>query len=264
MALAAPSDPILLARRRALSRTRGRRRLALVGCAIGLAAGIGGYQLLKGSSVFAVRSVVVHGGSPALDAQVAQAMRQAVGTRNLLAVDTAPLTRTLDALPYVRAARVDRAFPNTLSITLSVERPAAVASSGRSAWMVSGDGRVLGPPQPSIARHLPRVVLPHGLHFTAGDVARQPQLVTALQTLRTTPAWFRQRVGRIGEVVPTASALTLVVGHRLQVRLGSIDQLQLKLRVAARWLGTMPASDRASLLYVDVSAPARPALRYRK
>jgi cell division protein FtsQ len=220
--------------------------------------------VLKASSVFAVRSVVVHGGTPALDSQVRATMQRAVAGKSLLAVDTAPLTRTLDGMAYVRAARVDRAFPSTLSITLSVERPAAVAKSGHSAWLVSGDGRVLGPAAAGTAKHLPRVVLPGGLTFSSGRVARQEDLQTALLTLHQTPAWFRARIGRITEIVPTGSALTLVIGRRLQLRLGSTDQLALKLRVAARWLDTMPDSDRASLLYMDVSAPAKPAIRYRK
>lgn len=263
MALAAPSDPILLARRRALSRARGRRRLTLVGCALGLAACLAGYQALKASSVFAVRSVVVRGGSAALDARVQAQMQQAVAGRSLLAVDTAPLTRTLDQMAYVRSARVDRAFPNTLSVTLAVEQPVAVAASGRSAWLISGDGRVLGPAT-ATAPHLPRVVLPGGLSLATGAVARQANLTTGLETLRSTPAWFRHKVGRITEIVPGRSSLTLVINGRLQVRLGSIEELSLKLRVASRWLGTMPAADRASLLYVDVSAPGRPALKYRK
>jgi cell division septal protein FtsQ len=190
-------------------------------------------------------------------------MQQAVAGRNLLAVDTAPLTRTLEQMAYVRAARVDRAFPSTLSVTLAVERPVAVAASGRSAWLVSGDGRVLSPAT-TAAAHLPKVVLPGGLTLATGSLSHQTNLATALHTLHSTPAWFRQKVGRITEIVPGASALTLVINGRLQIRLGSIEGLALKLRVAARWLGTMPASDRASLLYVDVSAPARPALKYKK
>jgi cell division septal protein FtsQ len=263
MALAAPSDPILLARRRALSQARGRRRLTLICCVLGLVASLAGYQVLKASSVFAVKSVVVHGGSPALDAQVQAQMQQAVAGRSLLAVNTAPLTRTLEQMAYVRAARVDRAFPNTLSVTLAVERPVAVAASGHSAWLVSGDGRILGTTT-AAAAHLPKVVLPGGLTLATGSLSRQANLATALRTLHLTPDWFRRQVGPITEIVPGTSSLTLVVNGRLQVRLGSIEQLSLKLRVAARWLGTMPASDRASVLYVDVSAPATPALKYKK
>jgi hypothetical protein len=55
-----------------------------------------------------------------------------------------------------------------------------------------------------------------------------------------------------------------VFGHRLQLRLGSTNGLALKLRVAAKVLGEMGASIRRSVAYVDVSAPARPAVGYKK
>ena len=55
-----------------------------------------------------------------------------------------------------------------------------------------------------------------------------------------------------------------VFGHGLQVRLGDTDRLALKLRVAARVLSKMGAPIRRSVAYVDVSAPARPAVGYRK
>ena len=77
---------------------------------MGLVAAVAGYQVLKASSVFAVRSIVVHGGSSQLDAQVQAAMAAQVSGRNLLAVNTSPLENTLLRMPYVKAVRVDRAF----------------------------------------------------------------------------------------------------------------------------------------------------------
>jgi cell division protein FtsQ len=262
MALVAPSDPILLARRRALSRARGRRRLTLLACAAGLGAAIAGYQVLKSSSVFAVRAVDVRGGGAVLDATVRTAMSNAVSGQNLLAVNTAPLEQTLLRMPYVRSVRVDRAFPNTLSVTIVPERPAVIALAGRSAYAVAADGRVLGPaPKKS---HLPRVSLAAAALPAAGSRAGDPNLREALHVLATTPAWFGHRVGVITRLVPRAGALTLVVGHGLVVKLGDTGPLQLKLQVAARVLGVMPSRDRHSLAYIDVSAPTNPALGYKK
>jgi len=55
-----------------------------------------------------------------------------------------------------------------------------------------------------------------------------------------------------------------VFGHGLQVRLGTAGSLGLKLHVAARVLVRMGDSIRHSVAYVDVSAPARPAIGYKK
>jgi cell division septal protein FtsQ len=261
MALAAPSDPILLARRRALSRARGRRRLTLLACVFGLIAAVAGYQLLKASSVFAVRSIVVRGGTPALDSQVSAAMADAVSGRNLLAVNTSPLRASILRIPYVKAARVDRAFPNTLAVTLLVERPAVVATSGHSSWLISSDGRVLAQAKQVRKLHLPRALLPSGLALKVGSVARQHSVVVALHALADTPAWFVRQTGNIAEVVAQPSQpLTLVLRGGPQVRLGSPDQLDVKLQVAARLLGTPHAG---SLAYIDVSAPTRPALKFK-
>jgi cell division protein FtsQ len=261
MTLAA-ADPILLARRRALARTRGRRRLTLLVAAAGLAVLAGGYQALRSTSVFAVRSVDVRGGTSELDAQVQSAMQAAVAGRSLLDVDTAPLERRLRAMPYVKSVRVDRAFPNTLAVTVVPERPAVTARVGGAMFAVAADGRVLGPADARM-RRLPDVTLPAGRAMPVGRTTGDADLRRALGLLAGTPAWFRHRVGRVIRVVPQADAAALVMNGGMQVRLGSPEQLGLKLAVAARVLRYMPSGDRRSLAYVDVSAPGRPALGYR-
>jgi len=50
----------------------------------------------------------------------------------------------------------------------------------------------------------------------------------------------------------------------LQVRLGTTSELALKLRVAANVLSEMSAPIRRSVAYVNVSAPARPTVGYKK
>ena len=231
-------------------------------CGVGLVAAIAGYQVLKASSVFAVRSIVVHGGSPALDAQVRAAMAGQVAGRNLLAVSTSPLENALLRMPYVKAVRVDRAFPNTLAISVVPEHPALVAQSGKSAWLVASDGRVLGPARHP--RHLPRAILPNHVALTVGSVAGDLDLSVALRALRETAA-FTRHVGGLKQILSQPNLpLTIVLRRGLQVRLGTPDQLGVKLEVAGRVLGRMTSTERRSLAYVDVSAPARPALSYRR
>ena len=260
--VAAAADPILLARRRALARARGRRRLALLGGVVGLAVAVGGYEGLRATPIFDVHAIDVRGGSAALDAQVRTAMQSAVGTRSLLDVDTAPLARTLRAMPYVKAVRVDRAFPNTLAITIVPEQPVVTARSGHARVAVSADGRILGPASPK-ARGLAAVTLPAGVALPVGRPTANADLRAALHLLAATPAWFRHRVGRVIRIVPSQGSAVLIVNGGLQVRLGDTTGLGVKLQVAARVLAVMPHRDRHSLAYVDVSAPGRPALGYR-
>jgi cell division septal protein FtsQ len=260
--VAAVVDPILLARRRALARARGRRRLALLGGIVGLAAAVGGYQGLRATPIFDVHAVAVHGGDPALDAEVQTAMQAAVGGRSLIGLDTGPLERRLQAMPYVKAVRVDRAFPNTLAVSIVPERPVVTARSGHARFAVSADGRILGPASPK-ARGLAAVTLPAGVAMPVGRPTANGDLRAALRLLSATPAWFRHRVGRVIRIVPSQGSAVLVVNGGLQVRLGDAGRLGVKLQVAARVLAVMPHRDRHSLAYVDVSAPGRPALGYR-
>jgi cell division septal protein FtsQ len=158
--------------------------------------------------------------------------------------------------------RVDRAFPNTLAITVLPEHPALVAQSGRSAWLVASDGRVLAPARHP--HHLPRAILAAHVALTVGSVAGEHDLSVALRTLSETSA-FARHVGGVKQIISQPSLpLTIVLRHGLQVRLGTPDQLGLKLQVAGRVLGRMTSRERHSLAYVDVSAPARPALSYRR
>jgi len=62
---------------------------------------------------------------------------------------------------------------------------------------------------------------------------------------------------------PNAQSLVAVIGRGLQLRLGSVDQIDLKLQVAVRVLRSMQPATRSALAYVDISVPGRPALGYK-
>ncbi len=250
-------DGGLLARRRAVARERGRRRLVVLLSGIGLVMCVGGYQVLKASSVFAVRSVDVRGGPPALDAQVRQLLMRSSGGRNLLSVDASSLERTVEGMPYVRSVTVDRAFPNALSVTLVPYHPAVAAAVGGSTYLVASDGRVLSvaAKQPP---HLAAVVLPGASKLTVGTTARDPNLQAALAVLTAAPPQFGRRLGAITRIYSGGGSLTAVIGRHLKIKLGVPTQLALKLRVAARVLSAQGAN-RSRLAYVDVSAPLRVA-----
>ena len=148
MAFAANVDRALLLRRRALKKAEGRRRLVLLCLAVVIVIAPGGYWVLANSSTFAVSGVSVSGGGTLLGAEVRQAAIHAVGGRSLLQVDPGAIERAVEQLPYVRTASVDRTFPHTLAIRITTYRPAAAVRSGKSAYLVSSDGRVLSTTSP--------------------------------------------------------------------------------------------------------------------
>ena len=80
MELAPPVDRALLVRRRAVAQSRGRRRLVVLLSVVGLIVGVAGYQVLKASSVFAVRQVTVQGAGQTVTAEVRSDATAAVFT----------------------------------------------------------------------------------------------------------------------------------------------------------------------------------------
>jgi cell division protein FtsQ len=262
MAFAANVDRALLLRRQALKQAEGRRRLALLCLAVAVVLAPAGYWLLANSSAFAVSGVSVSGGGAIVSAEVRAAAAEAVGGRSLLQVDAGAIERAVERLPYVRTAVVDRAFPHTLSIQITTYRPAAAIRSGRSAYLVSSDGRVLSRDVPENNR-LPVIRAARGLDLAPGRRVPAGDVAAALSVLRVVPHTFVHRVGHVRKLVTDDSGIVAVIGRGLQLRLGASSQLDLKLRVAVRVLRSMQATTRSALAYVDVSVPGRPALGYR-
>lgn len=232
-----------------LARLAPSGRSLLVGLALLGAAG-GAYAAARETSLFAVRSLAVSGTRPAVAAQVEQALAPAAGT-SLLALDLDRLRRDAEGLPTVLSVSFDRAFPHTLRVVVTPERPAAVARQGAASWLLSARGRVMGPLERGARRGLPRVwlrrdvVIRLGAALT-GDAA---SAVRAVAPLVRSPL-----PGHVVTVRFAAGELTLILRSRIEVRLGDASDLALKLAVARRIL---PALAGASG-YLDVSVPERP------
>jgi cell division protein FtsQ len=186
-----------------------------------------------------------------------------VAGKSLLRVNASALAAKLDALPDVRSVRVDRAFPHTVAVTVVMERAAAFVRDGKVRYVVSADGRVLR----TVTRVpvlLPRLLLPIGPVPAAGRTIDTAQMQAALQVLAGVPRGFQRDIARLRGVVANQSGVVAVFGHGLHIRLGDTSALPLKLRIAARVLGKMGTSIQQSVSIVDVSAPARPAVTYKK
>lgn len=232
-----------------LTRLAPSGRSLLVGFAL-LAVVAGGYAAARETSVFAVRSLAVSGARPAVAAQVEQALAPALGS-SLLALDLARLRRDAEALPTVLSVSFDRAFPHTLRIVITPERPVAVARQGAASWLLSARGRVMGEIQRGERRGLPRLWLKRDVALDpGGTLSGDP----AVAVRAVAPLARKPLPGHVAFVRASSGELTLVLRTRLEVRLGDGSDLALKLAVARRIL---PALAGASG-YLDVSVPERP------
>ena len=255
-------DDALLVRRRELMRAQGRRRLMILLAVLGTLGVLGGYKLLEMSSAFAVDHVAVTGAPPGLRTAIESAVSSTADGHSLLTVDRGAIEQRLDQMPYVKSVSIDRAFPHTLGVSVQVEHPAIAVEIAKTAYLVAPDGRVLES-RSTPPTHLPIVQLPTGTTLLVGRGSGDVNVEAALSVLRQASPDFVQLIGRITEQQPHDGLITAVVGRRLKLRLGTPDQLPLKLAVVERVMRRITRAQRAEVAYIDVSAPGRPAYGLR-
>lgn len=222
-----------------------------------LAAALGAYAAARGTSLFSVHAVEVRGGSPAVTRRVEQALAPLAG-RSLLAIDAGDVDHALAGLPDVRAVEVDRAFPRTLRVRVSAERPAAVLRRGADAWLLSERGRVLHPIRGTPPRTLPRIWVARVATPADGAVLSEDEVQRPALTLGAVLEADRGFLGRVREARAGEDGVTLVLRSGVEVRLGSSEDVAVKLAVATRILDELSG---ASAGYVDVSVPDRAVAR---
>jgi cell division protein FtsQ len=229
-------------------------RSLLIGFGL-IALAAGGYLVARETSLFAVRRVEVTGARPIILQRVDEALAPLAG-KSLLAVNAAAIARDLEGLPDVKLIAYDRAFPNTVRIVVSAERPVAVLRSGSEFWLISERGRVLRKLGGHPRSRLPRI-------WVAGtSIPSDGGLLSQLDTLR--PALALGQVlsadtrlfGQLGEGRSVDGEVVLVLRGGTELRLGAGDDLPLQLAVARRVLNVVPPGAR----YVDVSVPERPVV----
>jgi cell division septal protein FtsQ len=237
---------------RALLRLLPTGRSILVGFAL-VAAAAGLYLLARETPMFALQRIEIEGAPPGVTARVQRALAPLEG-HTLLALDGAEVERRLGALPDLAAWSYDRDFPHTLRVRIRPEHPVAIARRGAQAWLIAASARTLARVPLHARPRLPRIWLAH-----SGDPAVGSPITDrfALRSVRVLAglrhAHFR---GRIRMVRSRQHDLTLLLGSGLQLRLGELRAIRLKLAVASRVLPNVYA--HGGYAYLDVSVPERP------
>jgi cell division septal protein FtsQ len=226
----------------------------LVGLALLLLA-IGGYTAARETSLFAVQTLDVRGGTPAIRAQVRAALAGELG-RSLLRVDGGTLERRIAPIPSVRAFRYDRGFPHTLRVVVKPEVPLLVLRQGPNAYLVAATGRVVRPLAHPRLSGLPRLWVTKDVHVEVGEVLPAP---AAAAPAALAPLRGASLPSGVHSVLVGEHTLTLELGSGLELRLGDTGDLRLKLAIARRILRATVAVSNLSG-YLDVSLPERPVL----
>ena len=226
-------------------------RSLLVGFAIVLGAA-GLYALARATPMFALERIEVEGAPPAVAARVKAALEPLDGT-SLLALNGTEVERRLAALTVVASASYDRNFPHTLRVVVQPEHPVALLRHGAEAWVVAASGRVIAAADPHTVAGLPRVWL-------ASDPPRVGDVLADRLGLRAVRALALARRARLEDRIRTVRAadheLTFLLGSGLELRLGDLRAVRLKLAVASRILPDLLS--HGGYAYLDVSVPERP------
>ena len=246
--------PLPRARRVDVLRLAPSGRSVLTGCAVLLVAA-GLYGVARESSMFSVEAVRVDGVSPALGAAVRDDLERYAG-RSLVTVDAAAVAQRVEALPAVRAATVDRAFPHTLRIRVTPELPVAVLRRGADSFLVSARGRVVSPVARATHRGLPRIWLPASTAIELGSFLGGPDGGLAARSLATfVGSGFP---GRVTFVRALDGQITLGLRGGLEIRLGAPVDLPLKIAIAHGIVPALAPPSAGGPTYLDLAVPERP------
>ena len=244
-------DPRLRARRIAVRRDEGRKRL----------------HRLTGLGVFAVVALLVVGltRSPLLDVDrvritgaehtTSDDVQRAAGIKRhapMTDLDLDRARRGVLALPWVRTVSITRDWPATVHVVITERVAVAVVTAGTAGFaLVDGDGRVLelSAAPPSGFMLLANVPLPGPPGSTLDASASD-----ALAVARAMPASLRPKVST---VVAQADGVVLRLVAGGVVRLGPATDLEPKLHAADTVLSEV---DTTNLCAVDVRVASAPSL----
>jgi cell division protein FtsQ len=227
-------------------------RSLAIGFAV-LATALGGYAAARETSLFAVQTIEVRG-APAPAARRIEAALEPLAGQSLLELEMGGVDRALAGLPDVQALSLDRSFPRTLVVTVIAERPASVLRRGSESWLVSEQGRVLRELPDGPVPQLPRIWVAQLATPRDGVVLGEDEVLRPALALGRVLAADRAFLGRVREARASGPDVHLVLRTGTEVRLGSLDDIGLKIAVAQEVLATVPGAQGG---YVDVSVPER-------
>lgn len=244
-------DPRLRARRVAVLRDEGRRRLYRLIALGAIAALVLGAFLLTRSPLLDVDRIRVTGNSHTPLEQVLST--SGIRTRQpMIGLDLGAIRARLDALPWVESVSVARSWPGTVTIEIHERKAvAALPAPGGGVALLDITGRVLDV-QPT---------LPNGTVALAGLAAPgapgSSLDARAADLLRVVEALSPRLREQVVTVALEADGVELWLRDAAKVRLGSTSDLGAKLLAATTVLEQV---DLSQLCAIDVRVPSAPSL----
>jgi hypothetical protein len=244
-------DPRFRARRVAVKRAAGRKRLLRVAIALAVVGLVAGSWFVTRSPLLDVDHVRVAGASRTTATDIADAGGVGPG-KAMLDIRAATVERRLQELPWVDTVAVSLRWPGTVSVRLTERAAVALALSAPDTWvLIDGAGRVLGPAPADSP--LPRL---SGIH-AAGEPGTllDADARAALDVVAVADDHLD-----VSGVYRKDGELWVRLGSGLPVRLGDDEHLDLKVLAAATVIEQLAASG-TSAWAIDVSVPSAPVAK---
>ena len=226
------------------------RRALVVGAV--LAVLFAGYRFwLRDSALVAVRNVEVVGigAHSKQDRELRAALTDAAKEMTTLHVQPQLLEQAASQYPLVRSVSASAGFPSSMTVHVVERIPAGVVGTGSAAVAVADDGTILrGLPVADL--HLPQLPLDAP---PKGDRLRGTMLQQA-QVLGAAPGALRHYLASSRY---DSQGVVVELSGGIELRFGSAAQAGRKWHAAAAVLADPSLT---ALDYVDLSAPARPAV----
>jgi cell division septal protein FtsQ len=245
-------DPRMSARRTAVLREQGRRRLRIIAIGLGGSALLVGGWFLLHTPLFGARSVTVTGNVHETAAQVVSQSGLA-GHPPLLDVNAGAAAARLEQLPWVRSASVHVSWPDGVHIAVTEETPRFVVGAAGGRWVaLSAEGRVLdvGAARPPglLLLTVPTPPGSPGTYLSGKDLA-------GLRVASTLPASFAAQVAAV--TVQSAGWVQLALTTPILVDIGSTAELTAKYEDVSSILAGASLHNGD---VIDVSVPDAPTV----
>jgi cell division protein FtsQ len=252
---AAPAiDPRIRARRIAVRRAPGRRRLRGLLAAAVVVGAVAVAWIVTRTPLLDVDRIAVVGAERTPPADVVAATGIDVG-QPLVDVDSAASARAVDGLPWVASVAVERHWPGTVVVRIEERRPVAIAPAEEGGWAVlAADGQAM-----EVVAEPPAGLVPL-VDVTAvpDDGQLEADTAAALAVARLLPSSLSGRLLGVGP--GTGGDVELRLDPAGVVRLGGSGDLPAKLVAADAVLTQAPSG---CVAVVDVRVPDSPVLTQR-
>jgi len=209
---------------------------------------IGGWIVVRGSSLFAVQEVTIVGLSPNALPAVSDQLIAAARTQTTTDFSVAALRASVSSYTLIEGVSAQTHFPHSVRIEVLERRPLARLAVGHHSFPLAADGSLI-----SGLANTGSLATVRSSTMPSGGRTRDPFALLALHVLGDAPAPLRDRAAA---VTRADGALTVYLHRGPRLIFGNYALLHAKWDAAAAVLAN-PSSRGAA--YIDLSVPSRPA-----